>query len=34
VNRAADIRLAAQAEPAKRAAFGAQLESWRARMEK
>jgi geranylgeranyl diphosphate synthase type II len=33
VNRAADIRPAAQAEPAKRDAFGAQLESWRARME-
>jgi geranylgeranyl pyrophosphate synthase len=33
VNRAADIRLAAQAEPAERDAFGAQLESWRARME-
>jgi geranylgeranyl pyrophosphate synthase len=33
VNRAADIRLAAQAEPAKRDAFGAQLQSWRARIE-
>jgi len=33
VNRAADIRLAAQAQPAKRDALGAQLESWRARME-
>ena len=33
MNRAADIRLAAQAQPAKRDALGAQLESWRARME-
>jgi farnesyl diphosphate synthase len=33
VNRTADIRLSAPAEPAKRDAFGAQLESWRARME-
>lgn len=33
MNRTADIRLSAPAEPAKRDAFGAQLESWRARME-
>jgi len=33
VNRAADIRRAPQAEPGKRDAFAAQLESWRARME-
>jgi len=33
VNRAADIRLAEQWEPAKRDAFAAQLKSWRARME-
>ena len=33
MNRAADIRLAPQAEPARRDAFAAQLESWRARME-
>jgi geranylgeranyl diphosphate synthase type II len=33
VNRAADIRRTAQAEPAEGDAFGAQLESWRARME-
>jgi farnesyl diphosphate synthase len=33
VNRAADIRFAAQAQPAERDAFGAQLESWRARTE-
>ncbi len=33
MNRAADIRLAPQAEPAERDAFAAQLESWRARME-
>jgi len=33
VNRTADSRLSAPAEPAKRDAFGAQLESWRARME-
>ena len=33
MNRAADIRLAEQVEPAKPDAFGTQLESWRARME-
>lgn len=33
MNRTADSRLSAPAEPAKRDAFGAQLESWRARME-
>src|SRR5207253_3533113 len=33
VNRAVDIRIAPQAEPAERDAFAAQLESWRARME-
>ena len=33
MNRAADIRRAPQAEPGKRDAFAAQLESWRARME-
>ena len=33
MNRAADVRLAPQAESGKRDAFAAQLESWRVRME-